>query len=278
MKSRWTVGSLSLACLLLPSLAGGQQAFSPSQWQGVKQDPLSLQSQENYPATQLPLPAKAQPSGLDDRQPVPKNHQYPTPNKKQPLGSLGQPADRPNTQEIPSVWPQEQRTPSVIQAVIQSEPQPLPPSPAPVNLPGYLGLGVRNFYRERFCMHALTIQGVEAVTVAPDSPAAQAGFRPARSLSPREVATATVAGLLTLSPVASLAPSVVHAAGGVNHGDIILAVNGKRVKTQEEFQREMLSYPPHTTVYFTTRRGEEVMQIPARLDAWPTSTTVASFQ
>jgi S1-C subfamily serine protease len=137
---------------------------------------------------------------------------------------------------------------------------------------------VRNFYRERFCMHALTIQGVEAITVAQDSPAAQAGFRPARNLSPGEVAAATVAGLLTLSPAASLAPSVVRAAGGVNHGDIILAVNGKRVKIQEDFQREMLSYPPQTTVYFTIRRGEGVLQIPARLDTWPTSTTVAGLQ
>jgi S1-C subfamily serine protease len=139
-------------------------------------------------------------------------------------------------------------------------------------------LGIRNFYRERFCMHALTIQGVEAVTVAQDSPAARAGFRPARNLSPREVATATVAGLLTLSPVAPLASSFVRAAGGVNHGDIILAVNGKRVKIQEEFQREMVSYAPHTTVYFTIRRGEEVVQIPARLDTWPASTTVAGLQ
>jgi S1-C subfamily serine protease len=137
---------------------------------------------------------------------------------------------------------------------------------------------VRNFYRERLCMHALTIQGVEAVAVAPDSPAARAGFRPARGLSAREVATATVAGLLTLSPASSVAPSVVRAAGGVNHGDIILAVNGKRVKIQEEFQREILRYGSQATVYFTVRRGEEVLQIPARLDDWPASTAVAYFQ
>jgi len=127
-------------------------------------------------------------------------------------------------------------------------------------------------------MHALTIQGVETVAVAQDSPAARAGFRPARGLSPREVATATVAGLLTLSPASSVAPSVVRAAGGVDHGDIILAVNGKRVKIQEEFQREILQYGPHTTVYLTVRRGEGVLQIPARLDDWPASTPVAYFQ
>ena len=264
MKLRWTVGFLSLVCLsFLPSLAGGQETFSPSQWQGGKQTPPALQPQEDHSAVQLPSPAKAQPL---------------TPDKKQPLGSLGQPADRPNTQEIPSVWPQEQQTPPTTQAARQPEPQPLPPPPTPVNLPGYLGLSVRNFYRERFCLHALTIQGVEAVTVAQGSPAEHAGFRPAQNLSLREVATATVAGLLTLSPAASLAPSFVQAAGGVNHGDIILAVNGKRVKTQEDFQREISSYAPHTTVYFTTRRGEEVVQIPARLDTWPATTTIAGLQ
>ena len=151
--------------------------------------------------------------------------------------------------------------------------------PAPsTGIPGYLGLSSRNFYRERFCMHALTIKGVEVVAVDPGGPAERAGLRPARGLSAREVATATVAGLMTLSPAALLAPAVVRAAGGVNHGDIILAVNGKRVKTQDEFQSELVRFSPRSVVYLTVRRGEAVLQLPVPLADWPASTRTVFLQ
>jgi S1-C subfamily serine protease len=145
-------------------------------------------------------------------------------------------------------------------------------------MPGYLGLSGRDFYRERFCMHALTIQGVEIVTVAPGSPAMRAGLRPAHPLSAREAVVATAAGLLTVSPAASLAPSFVRAAGGVDHGDIILAVGGKRVKTKDQFESALARFGPHTVVYLTVRRGEVIVQIPVRLAEWPDSAAVSSLQ
>jgi S1-C subfamily serine protease len=70
----------------------------------------------------------------------------------------------------------------------------------------------------------------------------------------------------------------VQAAGGVDHGDIILAVNGKRVKTQTEFQRELVPFGPQSVVYLTVRRGEAVLQIPVRMDNWPTPARVAYLQ
>jgi S1-C subfamily serine protease len=127
-------------------------------------------------------------------------------------------------------------------------------------------------------MHAMTIRGVEVAAVDANSPAERAGLRPARGLSAREVATATVAGLLALSPAAPLAAPVVRAAGGVNHGDIILAVGGKRVKTQSEFQQELARFGPHTLMYLTVRRGEGVLQLPVRLDDWPATTPTALLQ
>ncbi|MCS6924820.1 MAG: PDZ domain-containing protein [Candidatus Binatia bacterium] len=145
-----------------------------------------------------------------------------------------------------------------------------PPSPAPAaSGPGYLGIRIRDFYRQRFCMHALTIQGVEVAAVDPESPAARAGLRPARGLSAREIAAATIAGLLTISPASSLAAPVLRAAGGVGHGDIILALNGRRVKTQHQFQQELARFGPHAVVHLTIRRDEATVQLPVRLEEWP---------
>jgi S1-C subfamily serine protease len=120
-------------------------------------------------------------------------------------------------------------------------------------------------------MHSLTIRGVEIETVLPDSPAAQAGLRPARELTARETAVATAAGLLTLTPAAALAPSLVRYSGGIPHGDIILAVNGHRVGKQEEFQNEILRARPQAMVYFTVHRDGTNIQVPVRLAEWPTA-------
>jgi S1-C subfamily serine protease len=139
-------------------------------------------------------------------------------------------------------------------------------------------LNSRDFYRERFCMHALTIQAVEVAAVAPGSPAERAGLRPARALTGREVAVATVAGLLVLSPAAPWAAKVLQASGGVDHGDLILAVGGKRVTTHHEFERTLAGYGPQTVVYLTVRRGEAIFQLPVRLDDWPVSSSPPSLQ
>jgi len=126
-------------------------------------------------------------------------------------------------------------------------------------------------------MHALTIRGVEIETVLPNSPAAQAGLRPARALTAKETVVATAAGLLTLTPAAAVAPALVSFAGGVPHGDIILAVNGHRVANQDEFQSEMNRIAAQTTVYLTVHRGEANVQLPVRLSERP-ATVYADVQ
>jgi len=70
-----------------------------------------------------------------------------------------------------------------------------------------------------------------------------------------------------LSPAAPLAASFLRASGGVDHGDIILAVGGKRVKTQDEFEHTLASFGPHSVVYLTVLREEAVLQLPVRLSA-----------
>ncbi len=168
--------------------------------------------------------------------------------------------------EIPTAWqPEAQRV------------QPATPTQAAIHTPGYLGVSSRDFHRSRLCMHALSVHGVEITQIAPNSPAERAGLRPAHRLSARESVVAAVAGLMTLSPAASLAPSVVQAGGGVGHGDIILAVGGTRVKTKTAFEQQLARFGPSTIVYLTVRRGEAVVQIPVQLADQPTENRQASL-
>jgi hypothetical protein len=244
--------------LLLPYAANGQQTIRPH-WQSQTPSPAYLlQSAPQHNSSPLQPAHSAPQPVLAPAQPLSAGQAQPTPFLQQPATASSQEPTPPTVQqEIPSVWP---------------------PPPAPARVPGYLGITIRDFYRQRFCMHALTIQGVEIASVAPDSPAARAGLRPARGLSAREIAAATVAGLLTISPASSLAAPVLRATGGVEHGDIILALNGRRVKTQNQFQEALARFGPHTVVHLTIRRGEATLQLPVHLEEWPTSGPFASLQ
>ena len=124
----------------------------------------------------------------------------------------------------------------------------------------------------------MTIKAVEVTSVDPGSPAERAGLRPARSLTGREVVTATVAGLLTLSHAAPLATHVLRATGGVGHGDLILAVGGKRVTTRGEFERALSGFGSQAVVYLTVRRGDTISQLPVHLEQLPTPALSASLQ
>jgi S1-C subfamily serine protease len=55
----------------------------------------------------------------------------------------------------------------------------------------------------------------------------------------------------------------------MNHGDIILAVAGQRVKTRSEFEQAIAQFEPRTVVYLTVRRGEMILQLPVRLTYRP---------
>jgi len=245
--------------ILLPYLASGQQDHQP-QWQGGSPPASSLQSRLPADSSQKLAPSLGQPPPVDHRQLPPVGAEQAVQQKIQPSAQPGsQNAEEPTAQkEIPTAWP--------------------PPTQPVASLAGYLGANTRNFYRERLCMHAMTIKAVEVTSVDPGSPAERAGLRTARAMTGREVVTATVAGLLVLSPAAPLAAHVLRATGGVDHGDLILAVGGKRVTTRDEFERALSGFGPQTVVYLTVRRGDTISQVPVRLEQGPTPDLSASLQ
>lgn len=232
--------------LLVPGTVSAQQS-SQATWQGPS-PPSSLQSPTSHNSSQAPASHTVQPTPPTPSQPPLTRREQTLPHTGQAITPGLQGPEKPSAQEVPTVWP---------------------PKQAAIHNPGYLGLSGQTFHRSRFCMHAMTIHGVEVTAVVPNSPAARAGLRTARALSTREAAVATVAGLLALTPAAPLAAPVVRAAGGVGHGDIILAVGGKRVKTRAGFEHALARFGPHSIVYLTVRRKQAVVQIPVRLDEWP---------
>jgi len=259
MRYLWTVWASFATCslLFLPYIASGQQDHQ--QWQGSSPPASLLQSLPHTDSSQKPAPSPGQPPPADHRQVPPGGAEQAVRQKIQPPTQPGsQNTEEPTAQkEIPTAWP--------------------PTQPA-ASLPGYLGANMRDFYRARLCMHAMTIKAVEVTSVDPGSPAERAGLRPARSLTGREVVTATVAGLLVLSPVAPLAAHVLRATGGVDHGDLILAVGGKRVTTRGEFERALSGFGSQAVVYLTVRRGDTISQLPVRLEQWPAPDLSASLQ
>jgi hypothetical protein len=268
----WTSIAVSVV-LSLSGLASGQQG-TPLQWQGPLPSSSVWQSSAPAPASQQRLPETTQRLPSPHPQSPPATlEQSSGPGKQQPLPVQGQGPYHPNVQEIPAVWQAPAPTPP------QSAPSMSPPTILPLtSVPGYVGLHGRDFYRARFCMHALTIQGVEVMQIEPNSPAARAGLRPAQPLTTREIAIGAAAGVLSVAQAEPVAAALVNAGGGMNHGDIILAVAGRRVKTFDEFQHELAQFGPQAVVYFTVRRGESVLQLPVRLAHEPTSDASGSAQ
>jgi hypothetical protein len=259
--------------LFLPDLASGQQDMQPH-WQGQSPSSLVWQSSTPAMAPQQLAPHTPQRSPATSPQSPPTTIKQSSRQSNQaPLRLKDQGVIHPNVQEIPAVW----------QPPLPATNQPLPATPTPAaspstNTPGYVGLHGRDFYLSRFCMHALTIQGVEVVAIEPNSPAARAGLRPAQPLTTVKSAVGAAAGVMTVAEAQPLAATFIRAFGGMPHGDIILAVAGRRVNTFDELQQELAHFAPQTVVYFTVRRGENVIQLPVRLAHGPASGSPVAAQ
>jgi S1-C subfamily serine protease len=86
-----------------------------------------------------------------------------------------------------------------------------------------------------------------------------------------------MAGVLTLTPLAPFVLPFVTDSEHGGSGDLILAVDGKRIHNREELEQELKRFRPGDTVYFSVLREQSgVHQIPVHLTESPDTPTTAT--
>jgi hypothetical protein len=131
----------------------------------------------------------------------------------------------------------------------------------------YLGLTVK--YATQ-CYLGMEEHGLEVLNVDPNSPAAQAGLRPRTDLTAVGAAITTLSAILpggTLLANKALAPTGAVGTGG----DLIVAVDDKRVRDQGDLEAALSRLKPGDTMYLTVIRPEgnshKTMKIAVHLGA-----------
>jgi len=226
---------LSLFWLLLAFPVFAQQSPSPqdSNWQG----PHRQQSSPPASLPQEPHSAVSQPS-------LPS-----------PLQSEG--AGHPQVMEMPTAQEPAVLAPQAPPSTSQ------PPAARAMNVPArpaYLGIAGQTIQACRYPA------GVRVTRVIEGSPAYQAGLKGEATLTWQQAMT----GVLTLTPFAPLVLPFLSESDHGGPGDLILAVDGKRIHSREELEEEMARFRPGDTIYFSVLRERNGLhQIPVRLVEYP---------
>lgn len=115
----------------------------------------------------------------------------------------------------------------------------------------YLGITVA--YRS-MCFNGGEEHGLEVLTVDPNGPAAQAGVHAQSGVSAMGAAVTTLSALL---PGGSLiANKALESSGAMGqYGDLIVAIDDKRVRDQSDLQSAMSHLKPGDTMYLTVIRA-----------------------
>ncbi len=116
----------------------------------------------------------------------------------------------------------------------------------------YLGITVQ--YTTQ-CYLGKEEHGLEVLTIDPNSPAAQAGLQARSGMSAIGAAVSTLTGILPGGSI--LANKALGSSGAMGHGgDLIVAVDDRRVRDQSDLESAMARLKPGDTMYLTVIRPD----------------------
>jgi PDZ domain len=116
----------------------------------------------------------------------------------------------------------------------------------------YLGITVQYVTK---CYQGVEEHGLEVLTIDPNSPASQAGLQARSGMSPIGAAVETLSGILPGGSI--LANKALSTSGAMGQGgDLIVAVDDKRVRDQSDLETAMSRLKPGDTMYLTVIRPD----------------------
>jgi hypothetical protein len=188
-------------------------------------------------------------------------------SSQEPRAVMPQPSLPPPIQNEGEGHPQVMEMPTAQEPAVlapQSVPSvPQPPATRAMNVPAkpaYLGIAGQTIQACRYPA------GVRVTRVIEGSPAHQAGLKGEATLTWKQAMT----GVLTMTPFAPLVLPFLSESEHGGSGDLILAVDGKRIHTREELEQEMGRFRPGDTIYFSVLRERSgLQQIPVQLVEYP---------
>jgi S1-C subfamily serine protease len=131
----------------------------------------------------------------------------------------------------------------------------------------YLGISIQ--YIESQATPGRNVRGLAVVSVDPNSPADHAGLRGRGSMTGLGASGATAGALMP--PLDIILMPLLQRSGqlGLN-GDLIVAIDDKRIEYESDLQNEIDGLKPGDTIYFTLVRteqkgGRETLKIPVKL-------------
>lgn len=116
----------------------------------------------------------------------------------------------------------------------------------------YLGITVQYVTK---CYQGGEEHGLEVLTIDPNSPAAQAGLQARSGMTAIGAAVSTLSGILPGGSI--LANKALSTSGAMGQGgDLIVAVDDKRVRDQSDLENAMSRLKPGDTMYLTVIRPD----------------------
>jgi len=149
---------------------------------------------------------------------------------------------------------------------------PTPPAKSP-----YLGFVVEDTLKN---YDGQEEHGLEIVTIDPDSPAEHAGLKGRGSVTPIGAAGVTAGALL--GPLSMAVLPLLHKSGQLGKdGDLIVAVDDRRVHGEFDFRDELAKLKIGDTIYLTVIRstdqgGHQTLKIPVKVGGQTSEEAIAA--